>query len=116
MTEVEFKRRTKKLALMVIDIYGELPERGAGKVIGNQLLRAGTSVGSNYRAACCGKSAADMIAKLGIVEEEADETMYWLELLVETAIVPQARMESLLREANELLAIFAVSHRTAKAN
>ena len=115
MNEAEFKQRTKKLALMVIGVYGELPDRGAGRVIGNQLLRAGTSVGSNYRAACCGKFVADMVSKLGTVEEEADETMNWLELLVEAEITPLDRVRDSYQEAKEILAMTVASRRTLKS-
>lgn len=86
MNENEFKRRTKQLALKVIELVASLPRTREADVIGRQLLRSGTSVGANYRAACRGRSTADVISKLGIVEEEADEIMYWLELLTESAV------------------------------
>ena len=88
MNEQVFKQRTKKLALWIIELVEALPRGRTADVIARQLLRSATSVGANYRAACRGKSAADVLAKLAIVEEEADETAYWLELLIEAAIVP----------------------------
>ena len=86
MNEEQFKTRTRKLALEVIELVESLPRSRTADVIGRQLLRSGTSIGANYRAACRGKSKADVISKLAIVEEEADETIYWLELLVETRL------------------------------
>src|SRR5688572_13768201 len=87
MTETEFKQRTKRFALQVIDFCEELPRNRTCDVLGKQLLRSGTSVGANYRAACRGRSVAEVLAKLGNVEEEADESMYWLELLEESGSV-----------------------------
>ena len=92
MNEQEFKQRTKKLALRIIKLVETLPKTSTGRVIGNQILRSGTSVGANYRAACRAKSTADILNKLSIVEEEADETLYWLELLVEGEIIPESRL------------------------
>ena len=92
-----------------------LPRSKVGDVIGRQLLRSGTSVGANYRAACRGKSAVDVIAKLGIVEEEADESIYWLELLVDGGIVKLDRVEAIEKEANELLAMTVASIKTMRA-
>jgi len=83
--------------------------------MGKQVLRAGTSVAANYRAVCRARSRAEFVSKMGVVVEEADETVFWLEILVETGIVPRVRMENLLAEANELLAIFAASYCTARA-
>jgi four helix bundle protein len=83
-------------------------------VIGKQLLRSGTSVGANYRAACRARSKAEFIAKVGIVLEEADETVFWLELLLESGIARSPQLEDLTQEANELTAIFVTSLRTAK--
>ena len=87
MDENLFKRRTKQLALRVIKTVESLPKNRTADVLGRQLLRSGTSIGANYRAACRGKSTADVIAKLRIVEEEADESAYWMELLVESGLV-----------------------------
>lgn len=82
MTEIELKNRTKQFALRIINLYKALPNENVAQIIGKQLLRSGTSVGANYRAACLGKSKADFVAKLGIVQEEADECIYWIELLL----------------------------------
>lgn len=114
MNEQEFKERTKKLALRVIKLVGSLPKNPASEVIGKQLLRAATSVGANYRAACRGRSTADLINKLAIVEEEADECMYWLELLIAAEIVHHKRLESLLSETNEIVAITVASIKTLR--
>ena len=92
MDENLFKRRTKQLALRVIKTVESLPKNRTADVLGRQLLRSGTSIGANYRAACRGKSTADVIAKLRIVEEEADESAYWMELLVESGLVSEARL------------------------
>lgn len=110
----ELKRRTKAFSLRVIRLVEALPGTPTARVIGNQLLRAGTSVGANYRAACRARSQADFISKIGVVEEEADETAYWLELLIEAGILTADRVKDLLAEANELTAIFVASGRTAK--
>ena len=91
-----------------------MPRGKTADVIGGQLLRSGTSVGANYRAACRARSTADFISKMGIVEEETDESIYWMELLIETKIVEFAELESLMNEANELLAITVSSIKTAK--
>lgn len=110
----ELKLRTKQFAIRIVKLFRSLPKTEEGRVIGKQVLRSGTSVAANYRAVCRSRSKAEFIAKIGIVVEEADETAFWLELLVETGIVQQNRMDSLLSEANELLAIFAASQHTAK--
>jgi four helix bundle protein len=91
-----------------------MPKTAAADVIGRQLLRSATSVGANYRAACRGKSRADVLAKLGIVEEEADETVYWLELLSDASIVPAARLEGLISESNEITAMTVASIKTIR--
>jgi four helix bundle protein len=101
--EQTFKSRTKWLALETITLVEALPHNRSADVIGKQLLRSAMSVGANYRAACRGKSTADMVAKLAIVEEEADEAMYWMELLVETGVVPASRVGALAKEANEII-------------
>lgn len=115
MDETEFKARTKRLALRVLKLAEALPHGESARVIGRQLIRSGTSVGANYRAACRARSRADMIAKLGIVEEEADETLYWLELLVESGLVPEVRLTDLLHETDELLAMTVASIKTLRA-
>ena len=99
----------------IMRLIESLPRSKVGDVIGRQLLRSGTSVGANYRAACRGKSAVDVIAKLGIVEEEADESIYWLELLVDGGIVKLDRVEAIEKEANELLAMTVASIKTMRA-
>jgi four helix bundle protein len=114
VTEEMFKQRTKKLAINVIGFVEKLPKSRTADVLGKQLLRSGTSVGANYRAACRGRSTADIIAKLGIVEEEADETLYWMELLVESGMVSQADVQSIMSEANEILAMTVASIKTLK--
>jgi four helix bundle protein len=110
----ELKARTKEFAIRVVKLFRALPKTDEARVLGRQVLRSGTSVAANYRAACRARSKAEFIAKIGVVVEEADETVFWLELLVDTGIVPPSRMNKLLDEANELLAIFAASQHTAK--
>lgn len=114
MNQAELKSRTKQLALRVVRLVESLPQARTSNVIGNQLLRSGTSVGANYRAACRAKSTADFINKLAIVEEEADESIYWIELLVESNQVKLNLVESLLVEINEILAIIVSAIRTSK--
>jgi four helix bundle protein len=115
MNEQLFKERTRQLALKVIELVSELPPGKAGDILGRQILRSGTSVGANYRAACRSKSTADMIHKLSIVEEEADETIYWLELLRESKIAPSTKLGWLLKETDELVAMTVASIRTLRA-
>jgi len=98
MNEQEFKDRTKKLALRVIKLVEALPKNQTAGIIGRQLLRSATSVGANYRAACRGKSSADVLHKLSIVEEEADETLYWMELLIESEVITANRLVDLMSE------------------
>ncbi len=114
MGEYPLRDRTKKLALRIIRLSEALPENGAGKVIGRQLLRCGTSVGANYRASLRAKSKADMINKWKIVEEEADETLYWLELLVESDIMPEVKLKPLMTELDEILAMLVSSINTLR--
>jgi len=113
--EATFKRRTKQFALRVIELVNALPRKPAADVIGRQLLRSATSVGANYRAACRGKSTADVIAKLSIVEEGADESMYWLELLVDSRLVPAEKVRELSKEADELVAMTVASIKTLRS-
>ena len=110
----ELKNRTKQFAIRIVTLFRSLPRTEEARTIGKQMLRSGTSVAANYRAVCRARSKAEFIAKIGIVVEEADETVLWLELLVDTDIVPVSRMTSLLAESNELLAIFAASQYTAR--
>ena len=114
MTKEELKRRTKQFALRVIRCAEALPKTVTGRVIANQLVRCGTSVGANYRAALRARSTADFINKIGVVLEEADETAFWLELIIEARLLPEKQVAALLKEANELTAIFAASHKTTK--
>ena len=110
------KLRTKQFAIRVVGVVRSLPQSREGDVIGKQLLRSGAAVAANYRAVCRARSKAEFISKISIVVEEADETVFWLELLCDTGVFPAARINELLREANELLAICAASLRTAKQN
>ena len=105
MTEAQFKDRTKQYGLRIIRLVEALPDTQTASVIGRQLLRAGTSVGANYRAACRGRSTADTPSKLAIVEEEADETLYWMEMLIEANIVAEDRLRDLMNEADEIVAM-----------
>jgi four helix bundle protein len=116
MDEDELKQRTKQFALRVIKLVEAIPNTTTGRTIGNQLLRSGMSVGANYRAACRGKSKADFIAKAGISLEEADESLYWMELLQEAGIIPSERLNNLMKETDELVAIFTSPIKTARAN
>ena len=115
MTEDELKQRTKQFALRIMKLVGALPRNPVGRTIGHQLVRCGTSVGANYRSACRGRSKADFIAKLGIVLEEADESTYWLELIIDGELLKRELVESLLQEVNELTAIFTSSINTSRA-
>jgi four helix bundle protein len=116
MDENELKRRTKRFALDIIQLTNELPPGRTTNVLANQLLRAATSVGANYRSACRGRSKADFISKISIAEEEADECIYWLELIRESQLLPSERINPYLAEAGELTAILTASGRTAKLN
>jgi four helix bundle protein len=115
MDEREFKARTKKLALRTIKLVESLPTSQAGLVIGKQLLRSATSVGANYRSACRAKSIADIILKLRIVEEEADESLYWMELLVEAGLVPEVKLKDLMSETNEIVSMTVASINTLRS-
>ena len=110
----ELQQRTKAFALRIIRVFKSLPKTDDAIVLGKQLLRSGTSVAANYRATCRARSRAEFIARLGVVVEEIDETVLWIELLGESETLPPARLSSLLKEANELLAIFITSQMTAK--
>lgn len=116
MNAEEMKQRTKRFGLEVIRLVESLPKTRTADVIGRQLLRAGTSVGANYRAACRGRSKADFISKAGIVIEEADESIYWMELLQEARLAPEIRSKELMKEADELVAILTASVKTARKN
>jgi four helix bundle protein len=110
----QMRARTKFFAIRMVRLYQRLPRTAEAQIIGKQALRAGTAIAANYRAAGRARSKAEFLAKIGIVVEEVDETVFGLELLVETGIVRKVQMESLLAEANELLAIFAAARSTAK--
>ena len=116
MTPDDMKQRTRQLALRVVRLVESLPNTRTGDVIGKQLLRCEMSVGANYRSACRAKSRADFAAKMGIVEEEADEIAYWIEMLVDCGLVKQNLVEPLIVEANEIVAITVSSIRTARNN
>ncbi len=113
MKETELKERTKKFALRVLKLVSAVPRTVEGRAIGGQLVRSGTSVGANYRAACRGRSKAEFISKLGTVEEEADESAYWMELIIDAQLLKAKRVTALYQEANELTAIMAASRISA---
>lgn len=115
MTEKELLLRTKKFALRILKLVDALPNTTSRRAIGGQLVRCGTSVPANYCAACRGRSKAEFIAKLGIVEEEADESAFWLEMIIESKLVREKLVSDLLREANELTAIMAASKKTSRS-
>jgi four helix bundle protein len=112
----ELRDRTKSFALRIIRLFRHLPRSVEAQVLGKQLLRSGTSVAANYRAAGRARSRAEFISKIGVVVEEADETVFWIECLIESGIMKPALLQDLLTEANELLAIFASSQRTARSS
>jgi four helix bundle protein len=108
--------RTREFALRVIRLVASLPRGLSAHVIGRQLLRAATSVGANYRAACRARLRAEFIAKVGIVEEEIDPSIYWMELLIGANLVPEAKLSDLMAEADEIAAIRVASVRTVRRN
>ncbi|MEK6299916.1 MAG: four helix bundle protein [Acidobacteriota bacterium] len=114
MNANEMKKRTRAYALAIIRLVESLPNTPTARVIGNQLLRCGTSVGANYRASCRARSQADFIAKMGIVEEEADESIYWMELLVDSNVVLPGSVAELCDEGNQIVAIVVSSINTAR--
>jgi four helix bundle protein len=113
MNEKEMKQRTKEFTLRVLKLVDAIPKSRSGNAVANQLVRSGSSVGANYRALCRAKSRADFVHKTSIVEEEADESCFWLEITIDAALLPAKRVEPLLREANELTAIIVASRKTA---
>ena len=113
MTADELKKRTKQFGLRVLKLVAALPNTLAGRAIGGQLVRSGTSVGANYRAACRGRSKPEFVAKLGIAEEEADESGYWMEMIIEGELLKRKLVQPLLNEADELTRIFAQSRISA---
>ena len=112
----ELKSRTKQFALRILKLVTALPNTIAGRAIANQLVRCGTSVAANYRATCRARSKAEFVAKIGVVLEEADETLLWLELIREAKLLSAKRVEPLLIEANELVSIMVTSRKSAAAN
>ena len=114
MDEKTFKARTKKLAVAIIKQMDKLPNSRAADVVARQVIRSGTSIGANYRAACRAKSTADMINKMKIVEEEADETQYWLEILVEASLAPKEQVADIHKETDEILAMTVASIKTLR--
>ena len=114
MSPEEFKRRTKQFALRVITMVESLPSGRTPDVVGRQLLRSATSVAANYRASCRAKSTADFCAKMGIVEEEADESLLWMEILVEANLVTHQRLRYLLKEGDEILSMVVASINTTR--
>jgi four helix bundle protein len=116
MSAEQFRRRTFQFGLRIVRLTQALPKTDVARVIGNQLLRSGTAVGANYRAAGRGRSRAEFIAKMGIVEEECDESLYWLEMLAALDLVSAGRLKDLQCEADEILSIVVASIRTARGN
>ena len=110
----DLRERTKRFALRVLKLCDALPKTEGARAISRQLLRSGTSVAANYRAAGRARSRAEFVAKIGVVVEEADESVFWLELLVESGMVAKARLDDLVAEANELVSIFVASQKTAR--
>src|SRR3712207_3830996 len=113
MNEVEMKDRTKKFALRILNLADALPTTRSGNVVAQQVVRSGTSVAANYRALCRAKSRADFIHKTSVVEEEADETGFWLELTIDAELLAKKRVAPLLAEANELTAMMVATRKTA---
>jgi len=114
MHEAQMKKRTKEFAKEIIKLCRKLPDNREGRLIGNQLFRSGTSVAANYRAACRARSTADFISKLSIVEEEADETLFWLEVINEMDILDEASIDSLMQENDEIISIIVSSIKTSR--
>ena len=116
MDQIEMKRRTKEFAKEIIRLCRELPTNREGRLIGDQIFRSGTSIAANYRSACRARSKAEFISKLSIVEEEADETLFWLEVIKEMKIFQYEKLDTLMKENDEILSIVIASIRTAKKN
>ncbi|MCY2955169.1 MAG: four helix bundle protein [Planctomycetota bacterium] len=114
MQEVDLKRRTKQFALRAMQLAASLDRSITGRTLANQLVRSGTSVGANYRSACRARSKAEFISRLGVVEEEADESAYWMELIIEAGLMPENRVKMLLNEADQLVAIVVASRRSVR--
>lgn len=116
MTRDEMKKRTKAYANRVVKLCSALPQNWVAQTLGKQLLRSGTSVGANYRAVCRGKSTADFINKLRVVEEECDESLFWMEMLADNKLIEMSRLWDLMREGDEILAIVVSSAKTARTS
>lgn len=116
MTSDELKQRTKEFSIRVINLIRYLPNNKIGYVLGNQLLRSATSIGANYREACRSRSKAEFISKIRVVEEESDESVNWIELIKESNFFNENRLSEILKEANELTAIFTSIGKTSKMN
>jgi len=114
MNEEQFKQRTKQVGLRVMRLTDRLPKGRTADVLGRQLLRSATSIGANYRAACRGKSRADVLHKLAIVEEETDESMYWIEVIADSKLIPKQSVRALLSELNEILSMTVASMKTLR--
>jgi four helix bundle protein len=112
----ELRATTKKFAIRIVRLFQALPKSTEAQIRGKQLLRCGTSVAANYRATCRARSKAEFVARMGIVAEEADESVLWLELLEETNILSRERLQEIMKEAKELVAIFSTSLKTAKGH
>ena len=112
----QLKDRTKKLAIDIIRLTDTLPKSDSTTILNRQIIRSATSVAANYRAACRARSKADFVNKLGIVEEEADETLFWIDMFIESGKVKKENIINLYKEADEIVAIFSASHKTAKTN
>jgi len=116
MDSEQLKDRTKKLAIDIIRLTDTLPKSDSTTILNRQIIRSATSVAANYRAACRARSKADFVNKLGIVEEEADETLFWIDMFIESGKVKKENIINLYKEADEIVAIFSASHKTAKIN
>ena len=110
------KTRTKDFAIRIFRLVDALPKSVQGRAVLNQIIRSGTSMAANYRAACRARSRAEFIAKIGVVEEEVDETLFWLELIIETGLLPLTKLKPLLREGDEIVSIMVASLKSAIAN
>jgi four helix bundle protein len=116
MTPEEMKKRTKLFALRVVRLASAFPRSRAGDVIGRQLIKSGTSVAANYRASCMARSRAEFIAKLGVVQEEADEAVFWIDFAVDAELAKRTLVEDLIQEGKEILSIIVASKKTARAH
>lgn len=116
MNAKDFKERSRQFAIRVISLVDALPQQRSADILGKQLLRSATSVAANYRAACRARSTAEFIAKMGIVEEEADESQGWIEMIADAGLVKKERVEELIKEAGELTAMTVASIKTARRN